>query len=795
MPSAAEYQAKVTKNVTNMDRMDGFVNGGPTVVVETDYGSAPSWAKFLADFQAAGGDLSVIGATVASTAARDTYWATSANRTKLVYVNNNNGSPTDPANGLWEYNSGAPRLAQAFYNGLAAIVQPIADDAVMSAGFTLRADALVFAPKMSTGERTKVTGELSTATHTAVAGEIASGGAAATVGAQIPNNGEYAKQASGSPLLLRVGDLDSQKAKASADSVSGSASLIASALQPGAAVSSLSDTADFVRMQAGERSRLDRLRARLRVMPFGNWPFYVADKFGNMSGGWDSLGIFRSSQGVFTGTVDMVRARITDGISIDRASIKKLVSTANAVFAITDRLGNMAFRIRRSDGVTEAGAVSTRKLLDVETINGLAISSFGGGLAATLLFVSEVEAIIVFGQSLSLGQSGTDIWTTTQPGTALKFTDAGYTTVGPLVEPVRTTVGALYETPSGGLAQSLQQMLQLENGLVPGTAGNGFTPFLFNPGEGGAQVASLSKGTTPYNRLIAQLTTARDVFAAQGKSFRVRAVHFLQGQGDYVVGTTASAYKTQLRQLRTDLDTDIRALIPDNPTLSMVLSQPACHKRYQYRQEQGDAGYTTAIYAKDANIAVAQYEMAASAATEDQYFTMTTPEYVGEYTADLVHAIGATYKLFGGYRGVAHKRLMEVGTDIRSTFIWVKQVQRQGRVIELECSVPKAPLVIDNALAVTVAGSGFTILNASGVDVGAVTATVITPTRIRIVSPVDISTGFKLRYAIDQGLNHTGKTDGPRGNVRDSAGTAFVFDPTGINRRLHNAFPVLQYTF
>jgi len=84
-----------------------------------------------------------------------------------------------------------------------------ADDAQTFAGFTLRADAIAFAPKLATGEHTTVQAS-DTGTHAAVAGEIALGGAAATVDALIPNAGVYAKQASGSPPIWRVGDLDSQ---------------------------------------------------------------------------------------------------------------------------------------------------------------------------------------------------------------------------------------------------------------------------------------------------------------------------------------------------------------------------------------------------------------------------------------------------------------------------------------------------------------------------------------------------------------------------------------------------------
>lgn len=70
---------------------------------------------------------------VATLADRDTFYATEANRDKLVYVNNNNGSDTDAANGVYEYVNGAPRIAKSFYAGVAAIVQPLVDEAEAAA--------------------------------------------------------------------------------------------------------------------------------------------------------------------------------------------------------------------------------------------------------------------------------------------------------------------------------------------------------------------------------------------------------------------------------------------------------------------------------------------------------------------------------------------------------------------------------------------------------------------------------------------------------------------------------------
>ncbi|WP_423606115.1 hypothetical protein [Sphingomonas sp. MS122] len=74
---------------------------------------------------------------VATTAARDDWFEDHPNT--LVYVNNNNGSAADPANGVYEYVGGVPRIAEGFYQGVAALVQPILDDTVAASEVAVEA--------------------------------------------------------------------------------------------------------------------------------------------------------------------------------------------------------------------------------------------------------------------------------------------------------------------------------------------------------------------------------------------------------------------------------------------------------------------------------------------------------------------------------------------------------------------------------------------------------------------------------------------------------------------------------
>ncbi|OHD02161.1 MAG: hypothetical protein A2885_09435 [Sphingopyxis sp. RIFCSPHIGHO2_01_FULL_65_24] len=57
MTTAAEFQAKTTKAVVNMDRLDQFLNGNNTATVTTDNGEVPSIAKLAKDTQDALGEF------------------------------------------------------------------------------------------------------------------------------------------------------------------------------------------------------------------------------------------------------------------------------------------------------------------------------------------------------------------------------------------------------------------------------------------------------------------------------------------------------------------------------------------------------------------------------------------------------------------------------------------------------------------------------------------------------------------------------------------------------------------
>lgn len=171
----------------------------------------------------------------------------------------------------------------------------------------------------------------------------------------------------------------------------------------------------------------------------------------------------------------------------------------------------------------------------------------------------EVHHIITYGQSLSLGERAVNSFPSdlTLPG---GYQDVGLMFAGgtrpddlsalvPFAEGATAVnlaewnVGTPGETPLYGALLTIQGL----PGMHIGSAA----------GRGGTDIVNLSRGTAPYQRLLAQVAAGQNL----SKGTDTVSIIWMQGEADS--GNTN--YASEFEQLVMDLDADVRAITHQGP--------------------------------------------------------------------------------------------------------------------------------------------------------------------------------------------------------------------------------------
>jgi hypothetical protein len=176
----------------------------------------------------------------------------------------------------------------------------------------------------------------------------------------------------------------------------------------------------------------------------------------------------------------------------------------------------------------------------------------------------EVHHIITYGQSLSLGERAVvnfPVDLTIPTGDlSVGMMFAGGTRPDDLsalvpfaegtaaVNLAEWNVGTPGETPLYGALLTIQGM----PGMHIGSAA----------GRGGTDIASLSRGTAPYQRLLAQVTAGQNL----SKGTDTVSIIWMQGEADS--GNTN--YASEFEQLVMDVDADVRAITHQGPVQFFV---------------------------------------------------------------------------------------------------------------------------------------------------------------------------------------------------------------------------------
>lgn len=355
-------------------------------------------------------------------------------------------------------------------------------------------------------------------------------------------------------------------------------------------------------------------------------------------------------------------------------------------FTIADEQGNVSFKIDE-EGNSEFN-IDKQFAAKLKTL----IYPPDSGLA-------DINHIVTYGQSLGEGSTAHPILSGTPFSQYAKMFNHGIRTRYARDHKYQTLVNHIewqnddnYESPSAGTAEMFIREIKLHNFKNKVILSS-------NCSEGGQPISNLSKGSSNYQNILNDVQNGKRIAAQQGKSYRLLAITYTQGEANYNFGI--DYYRTALRKLRSDLIEDIEKITGDDYSdLPFITYQVSS----SYKSETGIP------YCPD--VALAQLELALE---KGSGFYLATPIYQLQYK-DRWHIDGYSSKLLGAYYGYVLNKVMS-GEDWQPLHPISHTIN--GNVLNLTFN--KMGLIFDSPEKLPnhnkIQNKGFSIKNSSGIEI------------------------------------------------------------------------------
>lgn len=405
---------------------------------------------------------------------------------------------------------------------------------------------------------------------------------------------------------------------------------------------------------------------------------------------------------------------------------------------------------------------------------GAGWGAFGDPLdKSNRIVVADINVVLFYGQSLSVGAKGLPPISISQPYNNLTWDvgpkaskigglvgrNPGMLAFKPLVEDNLAADGGTNrgETPCSGCANEASLRLQVDAGIDPAD----HVILVSTAGHGGYSITQLEKGAAWFSLVQDHIIQAKSVSDGLSKTSAMHALCWLQGEQDAYNGTMSrETYKSKLTSLRNDVEKEAVAAFWQTHPVHLLTYQ---------------LSYKAAEYPE---MALAQLELC----KEDELCHLVTPTYHLPHDVDGTHLTNLGYLWIGKYYGRAYAQIVQGMAPI-----WIEPVsaKAEGNIIEVECNTAY-PLVVDRANLAPTQDDGFKVLDAMGAK--AITDISIRDERfICIVLDSPLVGEGVVRYALDYMAPNLSILGGASGNIRDTAPGSFGHD--GKEYPLFNVLP------
>lgn len=387
---------------------------------------------------------------------------------------------------------------------------------------------------------------------------------------------------------------------------------------------------------------------------------------------------------------------------------------------------------------------------------------------------AEINHMLSYGESLSVGATATNILSTTQPylNTTFGFTVGGTIYASPRMDVAATSIQPLREifyspASDGGGNRGETHCSGAANYASLEFIRGGVSPqdhiiFASTAGYGGAKISDLAKGGAIYPRVLNHINKARELYA--GKSHKAIFTPFIIGTNDAFYATSYLNFKNTFQQVHFDFNADVKALTGQEEDVLFAIVQISYGVRTQPQ------------------ISKALWDLP----QENENFLFVTPTYHLQHSEG-THLTNIGYKRLGAYYGRAYAQYFLEGRF--PDYIKPLSAMVEGNKVTLKFDVPTLPLQIDRTSLAITTDDGFKVYlldddgliakDSNGLDIVLPISTITATNDTVILELGSLATNqILVRYAMDYlgtGLNIL---NGASGNLRDSTPDSVVIGNT-----------------
>ena len=283
---------------------------------------------------------------------------------------------------------------------------------------------------------------------------------------------------------------------------------------------------------------------------------------------------------------------------------------------------------------------------------------------------NTINHILITGQSLSVGETGSPALSVSQSYENLRFLDGKFVS---LIENTdKSKVGANVETIASGFA----------NNVTFASKDQKYQILISNNGLDGAQYEKLKKGTELYQKNLNEVIEAQKIAKKMGKKYQVPAVFVIHGETDNFLGN-GSKYASFLQEWYQDYNRDIKAITGQSNDIYFFTDQMSSFGQ-DLATPKGITSPSTALNQLKASIA-------------NPRIILVAPKYFLTYT-DNLHLNNLGYRQLGEYYAKAYKQTI-LNQNSRDFQTWKPLLPTStiisGKTIKIQFNIPKKPLILD----------------------------------------------------------------------------------------------------